>query len=812
MGIGTGSSADVRLALASLRRAPASSLAALLLVTIGLAGCTIVGAVIDAVLWRSLPMRDPARLVVAWKALPSSGYERHPFGDAEIAHVSRTSESFVRVAGIDANHTGREALAEGDAVTWVESALVAGDLFEVLGVSPLRGRGLRATDDVDGAEPVMVISHGLWMRRFGGAPVVGRRVTLGQTWFTIVGVMPRGLDFPQGTDLWRPTHTVPLDAPFGDAARREVNLVARLQPGVSLAAASQELAALTSRYQAEHAGPSAPKDLEPVVQAIDDVVLGRVRPALAVTAVAVVLVWLIVCASVASLLLTRAEARAGDAAIQAALGATSGRAGRRHLVEALMIGLTGGMLGLAVAWWILGLLPAHVSQMMPRADAIHLHAPLAVAVLLAAVLTAVLASLPSLFASRTPDIAGMLTRGGRGGSGTRTRRLRRALVATQVAVAVIVVWAAGLLVRTLLAMQAVDTGLAVAQLVVIDLAVPSSAVAARVRHSTFLRDLIERLEAVPEISRASPVNAAPFALDGWDVPRFTAEGQAAADVRGNTALALESIHPGYFETLGIAIVRGRSFSTADRDGSTPVAIVSADVAARTWPGTEAIGRRIKMGGVESTDSWKTIVGVAQAARYRDPSRRSPTLYLPASQFLETAQRIVVRTSLPPGTIARIARAEVGRLAPDVLVVSTTPAAELLERPLARPRMLARVLTALAAVSVLLVGIGVYAVLTASVEHRRRELATRIALGATPARLRLSVLREAVLLVWMGAAAGMAAAWVATTIVRASLYDVSPADPLTLSGVVLVMLVVVFAAAFDPVRQATRQDSLAVLRS
>ena len=422
------------------------------------------------------------------------------------------------------------------------------------------------------------------------------------------------------------------------------------------------------------------------------------------------------------------------------------------------------------------------------------------------------AGLVPLFAIGRGGLREALDSAGRGLAATPARRVRRALVVAQIALAVTVVAAASVLGRTLLHLQSMDTGLAAERLLFVELAVPPSRLADRERHALFLADVVRRLESHPLIAGATPVNAEPFVGDGgWDVPRFTAEGQSATDVDENPPLNLESVHPNYFDTLGIALTHGRSFSPVDTPGGLEVAIVSADIAAHLWKGEDPIGKRVKFGGPASTDSWRTIVGVASNTRYRELAVPRPTLYLPAAQFLETAQSLIVRTAGPLDAVLAVTRAEVSAVDPAIHIMSVAPFSRMLSKPLARPRFNAFLSMGFGGAALLLATVGLYAVIAAFVRHRDREIAVRLALGASRWRIQKLVLDEVLRLAVLGTALGALGALAATRLVTSQLIGVRPMDPLALSGSVALLLVASIAASSLPLRQATMVDPIAALR-
>ena len=445
--------------------------------------------------------------------------------------------------------------------------------------------------------------------------------------------MPPDVDYPAGVEVWRATHSVPTSGPFGDAARREIDLVARLRPGVTLEQATAELTALTRRLE-EEAPASAARGAVPVVQRFEDVMVGGVRPAMVALVTAVALVLVIANANVANLLLMRSEGRRAELAVHEALGAGRNRIIRLLLADSVVLTLIGAAVGLVAAWWSLQGMLALLPDGLPRVESVRIDGGVVAFVVLLALATSGLAGvIPALSVGRA-DLLTPLRDAGRGVSSTPARHVRRTLVVAQVSLAVMVVASAGLLTRSVLHLQSVETGLAADRLVFVELSMPPSAYAERARHAQFLQQAVARLESLPPIAGATPVNAAPFSgAGGWDVPRFTAEGQSAEQARTNPALNLESIYPNYFATLGVALVRGRAFTAADRRDGLDVAIVSEDVAARLWPGDDPLGKRVKMGGPDSTDGWRTIVGVATVTRYRELITPRSTVYLPAAQFL-----------------------------------------------------------------------------------------------------------------------------------------------------------------------------------
>jgi predicted permease len=626
--------------------------------------------------------------------------------------------------------------------------------------------------------------------------------------FTIVGVMPPDLDYPTGVEIWQPTTTVPAGSPFGMGARREVNLIGRMRAGVTIAQAASEIASLNERLDAE----PAMRNLVPVVRSFEDLIIGDVRTAMLALSAAVGLVLLIASANVANLLLMRGEGRRAELAVRVALGAGRHRIVRQILAESLVLALLAGLAGFAIAWFSLPLLIRLVPDGLTRVESIRVDQTVLMFAMAVVLVTALLAGLAPGLLSVRADLVSALRGGASAITGRVATRGRRALVVAQVALAVIVLAAAGLLVRSMLNLQSIDLGLPADRLVLLDLHTPLAKYRDRQQHAQFLDAAIARLESVPAIVAATPVNVSPFSDRGWDVPRITAEGQSADESAANPSLNLESIHPNYFATVEAPIVRGRAFTAADRQDAVLVAIVSDDLAAWLWARENPIGRRLKMGPVGGSGRWLEVVGVAASTRYRTVTTARPTLYLPAAQFQMTASMMIVRTTAPLELVTALANDRIRAVDPDARVMRVAPFTELLARPLARPRFTAFLLSVFAAVALLLASVGLYAVIAASVRQRDREIALRLALGATAGAVRRLILSEAIVLAALGAVIGVAGAAALARFLSGLLFGVDPLDPVTIGAAALALVAAATLASYGPVRRAPRADLVATLRS
>lgn len=803
---------DLRYAVRLLSRAKAFTTAAVLTLALGIAATTAMFALIQGVLLRPLPVQEQDRLILSWREARTAGSAQYPFGNIEIEAVARESQLLESAAGVTRNGVNRSVVTDGSTSSYANVGLITGGFFGVLGAQAILGRGFTLADDRAGAEPAAVISHAYWQRHFGGTPdVIGRRIVINEQPCTIVGVMPRDLDYPRGVEIWRTTRSIPTDGAFGIAAQREVNLIGRLRPGVTVEQASSELAALDQQLVADAPSDYLRRGFNIVVRPFTEVVIGDVRRTMIALFGAVALVLLIASANVANLLLMRGESRRGELALRAALGAGRGRIAGQALAESLVLSTMAGIAGFLLAWVALPVLITIVPDGLPRIESIRIDATVGVFSVAAAFVTALLSSLaPGMFSMRS-DLVSPL-RGSSAAIAGMSTRGRRSLVVGQVALAVTVLAAAGLLIRSVLNLQAIDLGLAAGRLALVDLHLPSAAYAERERRAQFLDQVLTQLEAVPGISAVTPVNVAPFTDRGWDVPRVTAEGQSNDEATSNPSLNLESIHPNYFSTIEAPVVRGRPFLAADREGTVDVAIVSEDVASRLWPGENPIGKRLKMGRVEGSARWLEVVGIAASTRYRTVTTPRPTLYLPAAQFQMTATMLIVRSTASLDGLMSVARERIRAIDPNVMVLSAAPFADYLERPLGRPRFNAFLIGLFGIAALLLSTLGLYAVMAAHVRQRDREIAVRLALGATGANVRRLVLVEAGRLAGLGALLGVVGAVAGTRLLRGLLFEVKPMDPVTIGAAAALLIAAAALAAYAPMRRAAGADVVSVLRS
>jgi predicted permease len=807
---------ELRAAVRGVRRAKAFYTGAVLTLAVGMVGASLMFTLIRGILLRPLPVADEDRLVVSWR-VPPTGLATHlPYRATDIESIVRESKSFAAAAGVGYNGVWEQTWEDGGKTLSARTAVVMGEFFRVVGVAPVMGRTLTGDHDRAGAEKAIVLSYAAWQRLFGGTrDIVGRSLVARDQSYTIVGVMPADFEYPRGVEIW----TTPMALSAGESNSeyragllRDVELVARLHSGVTHEQATGELLNLMSRLDAAQTASSL-VNFRPVVRAYKEMVVGDIDRVLVVLFAAVGLILVIGAANVANLLLMRGETRRGELAVRSALGASRGRLVAGLIAESLVVALISGGVALVLSHWSLQTVTTLVPDGLPRLASIRTDGAVFAFTVGVAFLSATLAGLIPAFASSRIDLVAQLRGASRGATGRGSARGRRLLVSAQVALAVTVVAAAGLLGRSLHRLQNVDMGMTTDRLVFAELDPPRQRFSDDNVRRQFFEDVTARLSTVPGIDSITPLNVQPFAgALGWEVPRFTAEGQTADDVARNPALNFEAVYEPYFSTLGVTMVRGRAFKADDRAGATRVAIVSENVAAETWPGQDPIGKRLKYGAVDSQRPWLTVVGVAGNTRYRELATPRPTLYIPAAQFMNSAGRLAIRTTTPPAFVARVVQDAVRAVDPTVRVTRIATYADYLRVPLAWPRFNALLLAVFAAAALLLSAIGLYGVMAASVRQRHAEIGMRVALGATPRDVRRLVLGEGLRLAIGGALAGLAFAWVATRLLRGLLFETEPLDPATLVGAVVVLVGAALLATYLPARRAAKVDPVEMLRA
>ena len=799
---------DLRQAVRALRRRPVLFVVAAGALAIGIGASTAVFSVVDAVLLRPLPFAEPERLFLLWQSIPA---RNEPFVEVSYPFLiglrtrTRSLASIAAMPSVNSGFTlgGRERVR-------VDGRIVTGNFFDVLGARAALGRTFVESEDRVGAPRVIVVSHGLWQRRFGADPaLVGRTLDVDGKPMTVIGVMPREFRYPPGVDLWTPL--IPVIPDIMDKPNVGwATLVARLADGATAAAARSEVDALTAEEIKLHAPTSPP--VKVVLTPLAHEWFGSARPALLVLLGAVLLVQLLACANVAALLLARAAARQREIAVRLTLGASRGRLVRQLLAEAAVIAVAGGLAGTLLAVWGLAALLSLVPAAIPRLeDAAVDPRVLAFGVVLTAVSALAAGLVPALLASR-PTLVDILAEGARtAGPAARQVRARAFLVATEAAVALVLLAGAGLLIRTFQNLRHVELGFDPRNVLAFE-AVQDREYKPEERRR-FYDAMIERLDAVPGVESSAAVFIRPlWGKAGLDWP-IMVEGQSEEDAERNPALNLQIVTHDFFRTMRMPLRRGRGFDGRDTANVTPVVVVSEALARRYWPGQDAVGKRIRtpMPSPPYKQTWMTVVGVTAAARYRELEASRYDVYMSYLQSEEGLRHVVVRTSGDPMALAPAVRAAVTAVDKDVILTDVTSMTSLVDVALGGARFGMQVLSGFALVALLMAALGIYGVVAYVVGRRTREVGIRMALGARAADVLSLVLRQGMRPVAVGLGAGLVLALALGRLSAGLLFEVPSYDPMTLVAATTLLLGVALFACALPARRAARIDPAQALR-
>jgi putative ABC transport system permease protein len=802
---------DLRFAFRSLRKSPGFTLVAVLTLGLGIGANTAVFSMIRGVLLRPLPYENGERLVYVKQPAPLSGVPNAQFSPLELADYRERSRTIPSL--VEYHSMAFILLGQGEPRR-VQTAVVSANYFEVLGVRPLMGRGFRAGEDLPGAEPVLVLSYNFWQNRLGGDPgIVGRTFEMNDRIHTVVGILPAVPQYPAENDVYMPASSCPFrmsDFTINTRTARLIHMFGRLAPGVALQQAQAELEGIATGMRAEFpaAYPSG-RGFTIQVASLHEELTGQARPTLLLLIGTTGFVLLIACANIANLTLARLARRSREMALRAALGADRARLFRQMLAEGGLLALAGGLLGLAFAAGTMRLLTGFAARFTPRANEISLDGEVLAFTLVVCLLTglvfAVLPALPS-----RANLVTALREGGAAVSGGGSHRLRDGLVVAQVAVSMVLMVGAGLMLRSLLALQALDPGFDTQRVLTMTLDLNWSRYTTSELVLGFHDKLHARLEGQPGV--LATASSLTFPLDGHRRINvgFLIEGQPPAEAGAEPLGDLRSATPGYFQTLGIPLVTGRFFTNADGPKAPNVAIVNQTLARRHWGKEPAVGHRIS---ADSGKTWITIVGVvADVRHYGLDSEPSDEVYLPFAQVPFREGTFLVRTSADPAAMARRINEEVLAIDPGQPVANVQTLEEVRGEALASPRLTTTLLLIFALLALCITAAGLGGVVAFSVSQRTQEIGVRMALGAARGEVLGMVLREGLRLVAIGLAFGIGAAILLTRLMRGLLFHVGATDPLTFGAMAVVLLLIAAAACLAPARRASAVDPMVALRS
>ena len=798
---------DLRFGFRMLLKTPAITLIAILTLGLGIGINTAVFSLIDILMLRPFPYPHAERIVQVWENNLSKGWDESSVSEANFFDWRSASQSFEGMALYNQESFALTGDGEPERVAGTASTA---NLLDLLGVAPALGRGFLPGEDRLSGERVAVISDALWKRRFGARrDLPGRKVDLNGTPYTIVGVMPAGFSLLyQPGEIWT---TLNLDP--GKASRDDHGYYAigRLKKGVSLAQAKSELNTLAARLEKEY--PATNTGWGVLLHETHEQVFGEnFRTALTSIFLSVFFVLLIGCANVANLLLARAATRDREVSIRRAMGAGRARLLRQLLTESVLLSLSGGVLGVLVAVWGVDVLKAIAPPGIPRMDELGVDGRALLYTLVLAVGTGLLFGLAPALQSSRCSLTTALKDAGRGTSGLGRHRLLKTLVVSEVALALMLLAAAGLMIRSVQKIYSVDPGFETKNLFTAKMALSESGYPQPVQRAAFYQQALEQVRAVPGVRAASLVSTLP--LGGWNSwTDLVIEGRPAPKSGEENTVGTLTVGTGYFQTLGIALHAGREFNQRDALDAPPVVVINETMARRYWPKGDPVGRKIRRASEPSDGPWVTIVGVAADVRHAnlvDPPR--PEIYWPQAQRGPLELTLVARTvSSNPLSLAPSIRRQIWSVDKNLPLFDIRSMDEVIDRRTAGPRSLAKVMGGPAAIALLMAALGLYGVLAFSVSQRTGEIGIRMALGARPADILNLVLRQGVLLLATGLVLGLAGALAVTRLLTSLLSGVSATDPATFLAVGGILLAVAMLACYVPARRAARVEPMAALR-
>jgi predicted permease len=811
---------DLRYGARMLLKNPGFTLIAVLTLSLGIGANTAIFSVVNGVLLRPLNYREPERIVT----LLQQG--RSPVSPANFLDFRTNGQSFEHMAAAEA---WGGALTGNDRPEQLSGLRMGEGLFDMLGVPALLGRTLQAEDFQPGQTQVLVLSHKLWQRVFGGAAdIVGKQVRLSGQSYTIVGVMPPQFQFPPfwstRAEMWTP---LDLRERANSRGGNSLRVFARLKPGVPLTQAQAEMEAMSKQLAAAY--PEANTGLNIRVDPLNEKVVGNVRPALLILSVSVGMVLLIACANVACLLLARATARQKEVAIRGALGANRWRILRQMLTESALLSLGGAIGGgLLAVWgveWLTGLLAGNstsFSVRLPRMNEIQVDGAALLFTFMVALLTSLLFGLAPALAASKPDLNQVLKEGGRGNS-SGPSRWREMLVVTELALSLVLLIGAGLLVNSFLKLQAVDPGFNQHNLLSATVSLAGATQYVGPSREAFYQRLVEQLKTVPGVEAASAVNHLPLAGDVWGT-NLVIENRPLPPAGQDEGATYRVCRPAYFQAMGVQLRAGREFTDRDTPDAPGVVIINETLAKRYWPSEDAIGKRLTFDNPRDQAQpvrWLTVVGVVRDLKQGSwtaapeneiylPFQQDPGFYAGTAGHL-TSMTLVVRTSVAPQTLATAVRETVSALDRNLPVSSIVSMEQVVSDTLWQPRFNLQLIGLFAALALVLAAVGLYGVMSYSVTQRTHEVGLRMALGASRRDVIKLMVGQGMKLALTGIGLGLLAALALTRLMTTLLFGVNATDPLTFGGIALLLSLVALVACWIPARRATTVDPMIALR-
>ena len=811
---------DIRYAFRGLVTHPGFTLVAVITLALGIGANSAIFTVVNAVLLRPLSFAAPEQLVFIWQTHPFGkriGVDQLPSSNADFLDWEEQSNLFEGMSMVDSwggNLTG------GDSPEHVDGAKVSVNLFSLLRARPLLGGEFTAAQAQPGNNQVVILSHKLWQRRFGGDPnVVGQQLQIDGAPYTVQAVMGPDFVFPKDVGLpnYFPFAKAEMWLPIALTERQRANrgshhlaVIARLKPGATLAQAQSQMAGIARNIEQQN--PEQSKDWGTSVNLVHEQVVGASRKVILILLGAVGFVLLIACANVANLLLARSASRQKEIAIRTALGAGRARIVRQLLTESILLSLIGGTLGVVLASWGVKLLLAFSSDRLPRVAEINIDNRVLWFTFAVSLVTGVLFGLvPALQISKT-DINESLKESGRNAMGGRRRqRARNLLVVSEVALSLVLLVGAGLLARSFVRLQNVSVGFVPDQLLTINLALPREKYKDDAQKAQFFRQVVERAGGLPGVEAAAAVSQLPLSgqeeLDGFNI-----EGRTETEGAQIQTADFRVITPDYFRAMQIPLLKGRFFNNQDRANTPYSIIIDESFARRFFPGEDPLGKRIDEDGSRSDHEFATIIGVVGGVKHTDVKAEArPTMYVAADQSPWESMTLVIRSSGDPSALTSALRQEVLAVDSDQPISEVATMEQLLSKAVAPQRFNMLLVGLFAALALALAAIGIYGVIAYSVTQRAQEMGLRLALGASRRDILRLVVGQAMWTSLLGVGLGIIGALGVTRVMASLLFEVSATDPLVFAGLSALLIVVALVASYIPARRATKVDPLVALR-
>jgi predicted permease len=813
---------DIRLAFRSFTRNPGFTLVAVLSLAIGIGANTSIFSVANALLLRPLPYKDANRLVILWNRSPGLDILQDWFSTAQYLDIKNGHHGFEEVAIASGGNDNLTGEGEPERVGTIR---VSSNLLPMLGVHAASGRLFLPDEDAPDRPATAVLNYGMWVRRYGSDPrMLGKSITINGKTYEVVGILPQSFSLPHEVlpTLYGPEQPdVFLPFPLGPKAagirtHEDYNILGKLKPGVSMTLAQAEMDTITARLRRDYPESYPPNGgLTFGIVPLLEQVVGDVRRALLVLLSAVGFVLLIACANVANLLLARAVARQQEIAVRAALGASRGRIIRQLLTESILLSLCGGLLGVILCFWSVKWIHVLGTKSIPRLADIGIDGRVLLFTLLLSILAGILFGLAPAWRVSRVDLNTTLKDASRASAGSsavwgRGNNMRRLLVVSELALSVVLLIGAGLLIRSFARLENVAPGFNPKNVLTFELALNGQRYGdGQIRLSTY-RQLWNALGQIPGVTAAGGITSLPLSQSFAWTP-ITVEGRAP--LPGEKFLNADARVAGgrYFQALEIPLRSGRFFNEEDLVGKTPVVIIDEFMAGQLWPGQDAVGKRIHM--VESEVPWLTVAGVVGRVKHESlDSDPRIAFYLPQTQYPSRAMTVVMRSQGDPSTLSPSVKKELRGIDPDLPMYSVRTMDERVEESLARRRFSMLLLGIFAGMALVLATIGIYGVMAYLVNQGTREIGIRMAIGATQREIVRLVVFQGMTLAITGVAAGLAAAFVFTRLMRSLLFGISSADPVTFAGISLLLTLVALLATYIPARRAARIDPILCLRS